>query len=394
MSVRIIIVLLALPLFLLLAAVNSLLLYREETSDMKAGLRGQALAAAVTVAEFAKASPDPFADLTQPHRLRALHTGTKDILGLRSLYLSRPGKPPLNLIDQPLDTVRVGSAPSMPTVIKTWRDPQGRALITALAPAGKGTMVVADIDADPLVRRSVRLEQLSIALVSGSAALAILLGLIIARRVIGEFRRTRAIIDAHGSTSAGQPLGIQEVRDLADAIHLIDASVSSELQRLDATKLGDPAIGIAAIQTRHFPDVSESHGGVQLSIRMLSNAPAGSFHVRNQREDGLTLVLGETDGEPAEALASAIALKTRVLDAPPDAFASRLSSAAAAFGLKTSSEADIRQEAGTMVLGLHGNVTAMNDYAARNPDLDADDLTMDLAILFPTAGIIAAAKPA
>ena len=45
MSVRIIIVLLALPLFLLLAAANSLLLYQQEVDDVEQGLRGEALAA-------------------------------------------------------------------------------------------------------------------------------------------------------------------------------------------------------------------------------------------------------------------------------------------------------------------------------------------------------------
>ncbi|MFD2500363.1 hypothetical protein ACFSTI_17885 [Rhizorhabdus histidinilytica] len=51
MSVRTVIILLALPLFLFLAGINSLLLYRQETYHMEAGLRGEALAAAVTVAE-------------------------------------------------------------------------------------------------------------------------------------------------------------------------------------------------------------------------------------------------------------------------------------------------------------------------------------------------------
>lgn len=389
MSVRAIVVLLALPLFLLLAAVNSLLLYREETRDMAAGLRGQALAAAITVAEFAKASSDPFTDLVQPHRYRALHSGTRGIAGLDALYLVRPGRPPLDLIDRPLSSHRKGTAPAKPELIGPWRNSRGHLLITALAPAGNGDMVVADIDADPLGRRSFHLQRLSIALVAGSAALAILLGLIVARRVIAEFRRTRAIIEARGESGPGQHLAIQEVRDLADAIHLIDASVASELQRLSATGEGDPLVGVAAVRERYFPDVSDVCDGIKLSIRMLPNAPPGSFHVRS-RESG-HLVLGEMEGEPAEALASAIALKDYVLAGQPKAFEERIETAIRAFGCKR--VLHVMYVGVARSFGLHGNAAAMEDYGKRNPDLDPDELTRDMAILFPSAGIVAAARP-
>ena len=114
---------------------------------MEAGLRGQALAAAVTVAEFAKASPDPFADLEQPRRLAALHDATDHIIGLDALYLTRPGTAPLNLLDhRALAAPRVGPPPAAAEVLDTREDATGHPLITALAPAGKGATVVADID--------------------------------------------------------------------------------------------------------------------------------------------------------------------------------------------------------------------------------------------------------
>mgnify|MGYP006920609042 CR=1 FL=1 len=100
MSVRIILILLALPLFLLLATVNGMLLYREESRDMEEGLRGEALAAAVTVAEFARETPDPFTSLVQPHRLAALRASTGNIPGLKALYLIEAGRPPLSLLDR------------------------------------------------------------------------------------------------------------------------------------------------------------------------------------------------------------------------------------------------------------------------------------------------------
>jgi hypothetical protein len=389
-SVRLIIVLLALPLFLLLAAVNSLLLYQEETREMAAGLRGQALAAAVTVAEFAKASSDPFTDLVQPHRYRALHSGTRGIVGLDALYLVRPGRPPLDLIDRPLSSHRQGIAPAKPALIGPWRNARGHLLITALAPAGKGDMVVADVDADPLGRRALHLERLSIALVVGSAALAILLGLIIARRVIGEFRRTRAIIEARGGGYAGEQLGIQEVRDLADAIHLIDASVASELQRLGAAGKGDLAIGVAAERGRYFPNVSDRDNGMKLSIRMLANAPAGCFHVR--KEESGYLVFGEMEGEPAEAFAAAVALSNYVLAGAPEEFDRRVDAACQAFGC--TQIVRIAYGDAPQSFGLNGNAAAMRDYGERNPDLDPDALTEDMTILFPNAGIVGAVRSA
>ncbi len=394
MSVRSIIVLLALPLFLLLAAVNSMLLYREETRDMDRGLRGQALAAAVTVAEFAKASADPVGDLSQPHRLRALRAGTKDILGLDALYVVQPGKPPLNLIARPLIAPRTGPAPARPEMVDSWQDGNGRPLISAIAPAGGGTMVVADVDAEPLVRRHFHLKRLSIVLILGSSALAILLGLIIARRVIGEFRRTRAIIEAHGVSSGEADLGIREVRDLADAIHLIDASVASELQRLGGGGDGNSSAGIAAERARHFPDVSEIQSGVRLSIRALPGAPAGAFHFHQPRDGGYVVALGEITGEPARALAAAIALRNHVLAGPPGQFEARLASAGAAFGVEREKIAFLTGDGEPTTLTLNGNEAAIAGYAARNAVLDPDMLTTDLAILFPDAGVVASARPA
>ena len=393
MSVRTIIVLLAVPLFLLLAAVNSLLLYREETKDMEAGMRSQALAAAVTVGEFAKASPDPFADLGRPSRLAALHAATAQIPGLDALYLTRPGQPPFSLLDRPIPTPRRGPAPLRAAMIGTWQDSLGRPLISALAPAGHGATVVADIDARPLARRIYHLKRLSIALVAGSAALAILLGLTVARRVTREFRRTRAIIDAHGDIGEEGLLKIREVRDLADAIRLIDKSVESELERASRPATGDPAVGIRALRQRYFPDVSAQRGGLTISIRTLAGAPAGCFHLCKAHDGGCIVALGEIGGEPVRALASAIALRDYVATGPADGFLQRLERAADAFGVSKWTTQSWRRDDNPEPFALHDVSGAVTTYARRNPGLGPDMLTADLAILFPDAAIVAAGKP-
>lgn len=387
MSVRLILVLLALPLFLLLAGVNSLLLYREESRDMEADLRGQALAAAVTVAEFARESDDPFADLAAPHRLAALHAATGNIPGLRALYLVQPGKAPLSLLDRPVASPRTIAAPARPRIIGGWEDEAGDPRISAVAPAGRGAMVVADIDAGPLERMTFHLKRLSAGLIAGSAMLAILLGLVVGRRVSREFQRTRAIITAHGATGGDDSLSIVEVRDLADAIQLIDRSVADELARLEDKRLIAPGSAIAALRARHFPDVSERHGGVALSIQTLADAAAGSFHVHQCGEGGFLFAAGEVGGEPAQAFAAAVALRDFVTAGPTEEFGERLALAAQAFGVTRGGEPIALCEG---VWTLHGPQPAMTDYAARNPDLDADALTADLALLFPEAGIIAA----
>jgi len=393
MSVRMIIILLALPLFLMLAAVNSLLLYREQSKDVNAGLRGQALAAAVTVAEFAKSSQDPLAELAQPHRLAALHGGTRNITGLEALYVVRAGQPPLNLIEKPLIGALSPPTPTSAKVLGTREGPGGRPIITAIAPAGEGTTVVADIDAQPLVQRTGHLKRLTIGLVSGSAALAILLGLLAARRVILEFRRTRAIIDARGR-QAGEQLRIQEIRDLADAVHLIQASIASELQRLDASGTSDAAVGIASVRYRAFPDLAISAGTLRLSIRVLPTAPPGSFYVAQPREAGCFVALGEVDGEPAEALAGAMALRRFVEADDPDRLDERLAAASRLFGVSRMVTQSVSADGGKLVLLLNGNSRAALDYVERLPELGPEELTHDLAMLFIDAGIVAVALPA
>ncbi|KRB82267.1 hypothetical protein ASE00_09265 [Sphingomonas sp. Root710] len=387
MSVRIILVLLALPLFLLLAGVNSLLLYREESRDMEAGLRGQALAAAVTVAEFAREAADPFADLAQRHRLAALHASTGNIPGLRALYLAQPGRAPLNLLDRPLITARKITAPARPEIIGTWEDAAGDPRISAIAPAGRGAMVVVDIDARPLARMTFHLKRLAVALVGGSAVLAILLGLVVGRRVSREFRRTRAIIAAHGADDDDDSLSIVEVRDLADAIQLIDKSVTDELARLEDKQLIAPGSAIAELRARHFPDISEHHGDAALSIRTLPGAAAGCFHVHQRCETGFLLAAGEIGGEPEQAFAAAVALRDFVGGGPVGQFGERLALAKKAFGVTRGGEPITL---GDGVFALHGAQAAMAGYAARNPGLNADALTADLALLFPETGIIAA----
>lgn len=388
MSVRIILVLLALPLFMLLAGVNSLLLYREETRDMEAGLRGQALAAAVTMAEFAREAADPFADLAQPHRLGALHASTGNIPGLRALYLVQPGRTPLSLLDRPVTAPRMMAAPARPEIIGTWEDAAGDPRISAIAPAGRGAMVVADIDARPLARMTFHLKRLAVALVGGSAVLAILLGLVVGRRVSREFQRTRAIIAAHGGAAGDDGLSIVEVRDLADAIQLIDKSVTDELARLEDKQLIAPGSAIADLRARYFPDISERHGDAALSVRTLADAAPGSFHVHQRCKAGFLFAAGEIDGEPEQAFAAAVALRDFVAAGPAEQFEERLTLAKEAFGVTRGGEPIVL---GDGLFALHGPQTAMTGYAARNPGLDAETLTTDLALLFPEAGIIAAA---
>ena len=393
MSVRIIIVLLALPLFLLLAAVNSLLLYRGETREMEAGLRGEALAAAVTVGEFARQSPDPFRDLARPGRRSAVHLATARIPGLDALYLVHPGGRTLNLLDKPIPTPRHDAVSLRAEVLGTWRDSRGHLQITAMAPAGAEMVVVADIDAEPLAQRAFHLKRLSIALVGGSVTLAILLGLIIARRVTREFRRTRALIEARGAGGTGDELRIREVRDLRDAVRLIEKSVADELGRLDDVDAG-VAEGLALIRTRHFPDISIGDGRLTLSVRMLPKAPAGCFHIARSSNGGHVVAMGEIAGEPAAALAQAIALRDHLASSPADGFEAHFVAAAPLFGVSRHRLLSWHDDNPGDAAALDDAGGAVAGYARRNPDLDAATLTGDLASLFPDAAIVAAARPA
>lgn len=390
MSVRTVIILLALPLFLFLAGINSALLYDEETRHMEAGLRGEALAAAVTVAEFARQADDPFAELGEPGRRAALRDAAHKIPGLESLYLSRPGGPLLNLLDTP-PIVREGLAvPGKARIVSDWTDAHGDPLVAAIAPDGHGAMVVAEISAEPLARRTFHLKRLSAMLIAGSAALAVLLGLIVARRVGRAFSRTRAIIDARGGTDDDAALGIREVRDLADAIGLLDKSVTSELRRLARRPEGGLDEGIAALRERHLPGIARVERGIALSIRPLPKAPAGAVHVALPCDDGWAIALGEAGGEPAAALAAAIAARDHVVAGPPSAFRDRLDLAARAFGVEWRVVATGVSEG---AFALAADPAMVEGYRALNPGLSAEALTGDLAILFAESGIVAAIRP-
>lgn len=391
MSVRTIIILLALPLFLFLAGINSILLYDEETRDMEAGLRGEALAAAVTVAEFARQAEDPFSELGEPGRQAAIRDAGRKIPDLRALYITRPDGALLNLFDRPA-ILRDGLVvPEHARVVSNWTDPQGNPLITAIAPDGHGAMIVAEIAAEPLARRTFHLKRLSLTLIAGSAGLAVLLGLLISRRVGRAFSRTRAIIETRSGSSDDAALGIREVRDLADAIGLLDKSVTSELQRLTLRPEGGLAEGLAALRARHLPGIERVESGVALSIRPLPNAPAGCVHVALPCDGGWSIALGVAGGEPAAALADAIAARDHVAAGSPGSFQDRLDVATSAFGI------DWRVVVPCATAGafaLMADPAALAAYSVRNPDLTADALAGDLAILFSESGVVAAVTPA
>src|SRR5690606_28959775 len=70
MSIRSIILAAAIPLFILLAAVNGALLYYQSRAEMLHGLDQRALAAAVTTAEFLSEPAQPQAIVDDPQRHR------------------------------------------------------------------------------------------------------------------------------------------------------------------------------------------------------------------------------------------------------------------------------------------------------------------------------------
>ena len=65
MRIRSIILAAAIPLLLLLAAVNGALLYFQTKAEMRRGLDARALAVAITTAEFLSAMDDPAARLAK-----------------------------------------------------------------------------------------------------------------------------------------------------------------------------------------------------------------------------------------------------------------------------------------------------------------------------------------
>lgn len=316
MSIRRIITLLTVPLFLLLAIVNGGLLYMQEKAEMAEALADQALAAAVTTAEFIATMDRPREELREPVRARALKLAAKNIPGLDGLYFVAAGARPQALVPAARPWPLTGmTRPARARALSMAADTTGRRYIAALAPAGDRGFVAARIDAEPMFARMATIQEVLLLIVLLAGLTASALAWLVARRITRELDANHRAIAAIGAGEAppdGGNLTIREARDLADAVRLMDASREAAAERnRRVTARHDrertPGSALAASRAARFAPIAEPAADARIAVRICGETPPGSFFALATAGDRGLLVLGRCSAPTArEAFARAV----------------------------------------------------------------------------------------
>jgi hypothetical protein len=404
MTVRRTFLLLVVPLFVALAAVNGALLYAWEKAEARRGLEAQAIAAAATTAAFAAGADDLATALADPLRARALAQAAASIEGLDGLYLVAADGTETPIAGRAATVTRhqIGM-PRAATVLPVRLAADGRHIATAVAPAAGGRFVIAEIDAEPLYDQLAALQRIVAAVVAGAGAVGLVLALRVAGRIGRELSVNSALIASEAATARAAGLSIRETRDLANAVRLMRTSVSGRLSR-SARELAlndrqrSEAGAVAAYRAEAMPPIAARAAGVEVAARALGSAPAGAFAALCVADGRAGLVLGEAAGDgPAEALAMALAARgffeRSLLEG--DA-AGRVEQARAAFGLTRVAWAAwtaAGEAPATLALldGDKGERAAA--YARQAGGLSAEAVLDDLAALLDADGMLAALRP-
>ena len=317
MSIRSTIILLAVPLFIMLALVNGALLYFQERSEMERALNEQTLAAAVTAAEFIKDMNDPRAQLAEPVRSAAIAAAVKRVEGLDGLVLVEEGKEPIVLAapEGKWDLAGI-AAPDRTTTSGPTAGEDGKRRTTSLVPAGEGRFIAARIDAEPIFARVAEIQRDIMVIVALAAVLAALLGWFVARRITGELRANGEALEtivADKALPGASNLRIREAQDLADAVRLMESSRSAadlRSKRVMTRRDRDRSEATALVQTRDSvfaPRMLDTANGTA-AARLCGDVPLGSFFALARTGSGGVAVVGRCVADsPFDSLATAVA---------------------------------------------------------------------------------------
>jgi hypothetical protein len=410
MSIRRTIILLTVPLFLALAVVNGALLYVQEKAEMSEALGEQALSAAYTSAEFIASMERPHDELAEPLRVRALKRAAQQITGLEALYLVLPGAPPRALVPPSQPWLPGGlERPEKAHILPLATDAAGRHHVVALAPTTGGGFVAARIDAEPMFARMAAIQRAILLIVLVAGLTAAVLAWFVARRIVRELERNhRAIV----ALAAGQEppdsddLTIREVRDLAGAVRLMEASRRAAEQRSrrvtarrDRERTVDTAL--AARRDARFAPVSATIAGVQVAARICGAAPMGCFFALCAGADRGIVLVGRCSGAtPQEAFTRAVAarrfLEEKMPTMPADACIAAAKAEHAIEEIRatewTNDGAADAASASAVLLALTDAETAghAERYTDSNRDAAPDALLDGLELLLEPDGVFAA----
>lgn len=406
MSIRSIILAAAVPLFILLAAVNGALLYYQSRAEMLHGLDQRALAAAVTTAEFLSEQAQRQVIVDDPQRHRALAAGVRHLPGLDGLYLvGRDGKAlALATPVRPWASM-VKGAPSAPVILPLAQGRDGNRYVMALAPVADGAFVAARFDAEPLYARMETLRRWIVWGVGLAALVGLVTGLHVARRIQRELAVSRTTI---GALEAGETppqadvLSIAEAAELAGALRLVDANRRSARIRLreqvaQADRDRSDAAAFEIWRQSAFAPLSTTRAGTAIVARICGAAPPGCFYAVCEGHGGGALVIGECQGVDAlDALAAAVAARRflerqwRILG--PDRALELAQQAFAITRLDYRSWDEAAPPEISVLLAITDPQTARRAaiYAQADPDMPPDLLMGGIAALLEPVGLFAA----
>lgn len=325
MSIRSIILAAAVPLFILLAAVNGALFYYQSRSEMLHGLDQRALAAAVSGAEYIAEMPHPEDLLDNVQRRRSLQSALGEVADLDAYYWinvkgrAEPLAPPVRAWT-PGTAV---AAPDAPTLLPLTRDASGRRYVAAAAPAGERGYVAARLDAEPLFSRLDEMLRWILWGVLLAALVGLLTGSYVARRIQRELalaRETIRALDGGEAMPHMRDLSITEAVDLASALRLVDANrqaaqtwLRQQIAREDGRRSDEDALRL--LRDEAFPPVAATLAGTRLAVRIIGHAPLGSFYALCEGEAKSALVIGQCAGAGGFAALAAAMAARRLIEA-------------------------------------------------------------------------------
>jgi hypothetical protein len=408
MRIRSIILAAAIPLLLLLAAVNGALLYFQTEAEMRRGLDARALAVAITTAEFLSAMDDPAEQIGSAPRRAALVSAAQHVEGLEGLYLVSSGGRITALVPPDRPWTPGGTAPRAAAEVGAMTNAGGNRHVVARARVAGGGFVAARIDAEPLFARLDGLLRWIVAGVAAAGVVGLAAGWHVARRIQRELavsRHLMAALDTGSPVPDTTALTITEASDLAAALRLLDANRRAALSGIDARQVREDrdrtdAAAFATWRAAAFPPIDTMVAGGRVAARLCGNAAPGCFFALCKREDRAALVVGECDGDTREALARAIAagdfLERHWHDRTPDEALTAAREAFAATRLHhlAWSESDPPVGSGLLAITDAETAAAAELYVRTAPDAPPAATVDRIDALLEPDGILAVVGPA
>ncbi|HEX2813379.1 MAG TPA: hypothetical protein VHO04_11910 [Sphingopyxis sp.] len=406
MRIRSIILAAAIPLLLLLAAVNGALLYFQTEAEMRRGLDARALAAAITTAEFLSAMDDPAARLANPVRRTALISATRQVEGLEGLYLVNAAGRAMALVPPDRPWTPDHTVPRAAAEVSPLTNIGGNRHIVARARLAGGGFVAARIDAEPLFARLADLLRWIVAGVAAAGGVGLAAGWHVARRIQRELavsRRLMTALDTGAPAPETTALTITEASDLAAALRLLDANRRAALSGLDKRLAQEDrdrtdAAALATWRSAAFPAIDATTAGARVAARLCGNAAPGSFFALCETQGQAALVTGECDGDPREALVHAIAardfLERHWHERTPDDALKALRESFAATQLRHLAWSESEPPAAPRLLAIIDAATAAESYVRTAPDAPPATTVDRIDALLEPDGILAVVGPA